>query len=569
MPKRRRNVNSTNPLSDARRGVVNNTSASSHSSGDKRLPQLQVEKKTNDLWHRKSGAGYSLFLQYYGGQPRGVVVATCDRGDASDGVTSDTATSSLNGTKKTVQADGGGMSRAAKKRQKKRARTLPMEAAVNDANYSTTNSSANDVQVNDTHEIDSSTMTTGEGSTSTHPLVLAFKSQTTKHGHLSSFVHTLATPLPLTLRIRKKNQSSSCSNNNDLETILKKYSNHIAPVSYDTSKQIYQSIAKTHNNGQVLSKSNLGTIPDLKKTIVNASTNGTIARQEIGSMLPVLCLHSIGAITIGSKVLDMCASPGSKTLQAIEIIGQDDGKKKGRIIANDVHIGRLNSLKEAVSRSGVPDLVTNRITYTNYDASTFPPPKSGKLFNAIICDVPCSGDGTIRKDKHILPLWTPRTGNELHILQVKILIRALELVNVGGVVCFSTCSLNPVEDEAVVAAALLKTMKSTERVKFELQEWPENLLLGFVHRPGIMEWKVGFYNHDNTEDDEESDDFGSIAFCDDEEEAKQCGHADAVATLWPPKHGDIEKLHLNRCVRLLPQDNDTGGFFLGLIKRLK
>ena len=96
-------------------------------------------------------------------------------------------------------------------------------------------------------------------------------------------------------------------------------------------------------------------------------------------------------------------------------------------------------------------------------------------------------------------------------------------------------------------------MKSTESVKFELQEWPENSLP----------------DHDNTEDDGESDDFGSIAFCANEEEAKRRGHADALATLWPLKRSDIKRLCLNLYVRPLPQDNDTGGFFLGLIKKLK
>lgn len=184
--------------------------------------------------------------------------------------------------------------------------------------------------------------------------------------------------------------------------------------------------------------------------------------------------------------------------------------------------------------------------------------------SSVMCHA-VDGDGTIRKDKHILPMWTPSTGNELHTLQVKILKRATELVKVGGVVCFSTCSLNPVEDEAVVTAAL--QMNSGNGRKFELEEWPKSLLPGFVHRPGIGEWRVGFYDHNNTEEDGESDDFGSITFCANKEEASQSGHGDAEATLWPPKDG-IEKLRLNRCVRLLPQDNNTGGFFLSLIKRL-
>jgi 16S rRNA C967 or C1407 C5-methylase (RsmB/RsmF family) len=184
--------------------------------------------------------------------------------------------------------------------------------------------------------------------------------------------------------------------------------------------------------------------------------DGTLARQEIGSMLPVICLRSCGSIKAGSKVLDLCASPGSKCLQALEIVSakRTDGKR-GRVIANDVHTGRLDALRDAVLRSGMPESIWERVTYTNYDASVFPAPKSGKLFDAIICDVPCGGDGTIRKDKHILPMWSPNISNAIHKLQLKMLSRALELVRVGGVVCYSTCSLNPIEDEAIVSAVLL------------------------------------------------------------------------------------------------------------------
>jgi 16S rRNA C967 or C1407 C5-methylase (RsmB/RsmF family) len=183
------------------------------------------------------------------------------------------------------------------------------------------------------------------------------------------------------------------------------------------------------------------------------------------------------------------------------------------------------------------------------------------LFDAIICDVPCSGDGTIRKDKHILPMWTPGTGNELHSLQVKILKRALELVKVGGVVCYSTCSLNPVEDEAVVAAAI----QNKTNMEFELMEWPKKLFPGFIRRQGVEDWNVGFYDHNKVE--EGTDDYGSIIFCRDETHAADAS-IDAAVSLWPTKL-NIQEIHLDRCVRLLPQDNDTGGFFLVLIKRLK
>ena len=150
-------------------------------------------------------------------------------------------------------------------------------------------------------------------------------------------------------------------------------------------------------------------------------------------MLPVIALNSINSLKAGSRVRDMCASPGSKTLQALEIVG-----KKGRIVANDVSEARLDALRGALERSGVSPTLLKRIHYTCQDGCLLQSPRlksksteeKGKRldFHAVICDVPCSGDGTIRKDKHILPMWKPNFGNELHSLQTRILLRALQLV---------------------------------------------------------------------------------------------------------------------------------------------
>lgn len=71
----------------------------------------------------------------------------------------------------------------------------------------------------------------------------------------------------------------------------------------------------------------------------------------------------------------------------------------------------------------------------------------------ILCDVPCSGDGTLRKAPRIWQTWNPRNSFQLHALQVRILQRALSLLRVGGTLVYSTCTISPIECEAVVAAA--------------------------------------------------------------------------------------------------------------------
>jgi 16S rRNA C967 or C1407 C5-methylase (RsmB/RsmF family) len=303
-----------------------------------------------------------------------------------------------------------------------------------------------------------------------------------------------------------------------------------------------------------------------------------MARQEIGSMLPVIALIGVGKLQYGSKVLDMCASPGSKTLQALEVVAScctshSNNRKQGRIVANDIHPLRLKALRDAIERSGVPESLTRRIKYTNHDASNFPTAKSGAKFDCIIADVPCSGDGTIRKDSHILPNWVPSIGNSLHALQLSILKRAIQLLKVGGVVAYSTCSLNPVEDEAVVASALTWG-NDLEKGSVELLDWPENSLPGFKRRCGVTKWRIAHYDWNGETDEDcdsllESDGMPRLSWFDSYDAAKDASMPHAVESMWPPETKVSKSMNIEKCTRLLPQDNDTGGFFVALIRKNK
>mmetsp|Transcript_35913 Transcript_35913/g.61268 ORF Transcript_35913/g.61268 Transcript_35913/m.61268 type:complete len:545 (-) Transcript_35913:57-1691(-) len=544
MPKRGRSSDGTNPLSSARKDAGTGSGSKSGSNINK------ADRAAQSLWHRKSGAGYNLFIRYYGSQPMGVI--TEDSDFASKGGRDVTGgENSASGADKSKNGSSTGMSRAAKKRRKKKFRAGNIESPQQEPNQ----------RVHASFSFTDDVLTSRQKLDASHPLIQAFTStNNNNYPHLTTFLHALSRPLPLTLRFRENEQVNS----KELKELLSaQHSDLISPVSYDPTNNIYQA---TPNSS--LCKSNLGKMSSkLKEKIVEGSMSGTLARQELGSMLPVLCLRSAGAMKNGSKVLDLCASPGSKTLQALEIVsGNSSGGKKGKVIANDVHSGRLDSLREAVLRSGMPKSLTSRVTYTNYDASIFPAPKSGKLFDAIICDVPCGGDGTIRKDKHILPMWSPNTSNALHGLQLKILNRALGLVKVGGVICYSTCSLNPIEDEAVVSAAL-GGGGSGDNSAFELLNWPRNLLPGFVRRPGVASWKVAFYDQNSVQNDEE--DFGSLSFFDSYNAALAAGVEEAESSFWPDLTKKHEGLPLDRCTRLFPQDQDTGGFFISLIKRIR
>ena len=105
---------------------------------------------------------------------------------------------------------------------------------------------------------------------------------------------------------------------------------------------------------------------------------------------------------------------------------------------------------------------------TNDDATKYPGPRRENdepmMFDRVLCDVPCSGDGTVRKNPLIWRSWTPYLGPSQHVLQTRIVTRGLQLLKVGGVLVYSTCSMQPAENESVVADALRRFKGQVELV---------------------------------------------------------------------------------------------------------
>ena len=475
-----------------------------------------------NLWNKKSGLGYTLFVQYYGQQPAGVVVDT-----------NVVAVAAGRNTKSVAAAAPQGQSRAAKRRRKK-------------------NGAASAAATSDKPEEEESTPPTEEANNRSR--LLAQLDKNPAYTHLEPFLTALSKPLPLTFRLRNLEHCSTEGNKEDQELLkneLATLSDIVAPVPYDS--QIYQALDSS------LHKSALSrTSPHLKELLVLGSSNGLLARQELGSMLPIVGLYRGKHLRKNHRVLDTCASPGSKTLQALEVVGI-----KGRVLANDIHPKRLETLKEAVSRSGVDHL--DRLVFMNHDASKYPLPKTIAP-HVVVTDVPCSGDGTIRKDHTVLPTWSPATARALHELQVRILVRSLQLVRVGGVVSYSTCSLNPMENESVVQAALLminnnsnkkESTTTTPPPPVELMEWPQ--LEGLTLRKGVVDWKVLDYA-----DKEDGDGVEWVEY-DSYENAQAAKMKHCYPTLWPASNA--ASLNLHHCRRLWPQDQDTGGFFVALFRK--
>ncbi|RQM29778.1 hypothetical protein B5M09_009184 [Aphanomyces astaci] len=279
----------------------------------------------------------------------------------------------------------------------------------------------------------------------------------------------------------------------------------------------------------------LALLSEFQKWLVNLSDSGDITRQEAVSMIPPLVL----GVESHHKVLDMCAAPGSKTSQLLESLHDDESKTgkmpTGLIVANDIDIKRAYMLTHQTKRVGSPALVI-----TCHEAQKFPLLSSSDnkqgFFDRILCDAPCSGDGTMRKNPMIWQKWHVRNGLSLHPLQLSIVKHGATLLKVGGRMCYSTCSFNPVENEAVVAELLRWSNGSLRLLDVSA------ILPKLKRRPGISTWKV--YDYDMVE----------TPVFDEAAEAAKGKYKTLPGSVFPPSAAEAEAFHLDRCMRCVPHD---------------
>jgi len=176
----------------------------------------------------------------------------------------------------------------------------------------------------------------------------------------------------------------------------------------------------------------------------------------------------------------------------------------GVLIGNDNNLGRLSALRHNAERLGVSNLVV-----TNDDARNFSIENLGiDALDGAVADVPCSCEGTCRKNPDVLEKWSMGHVESLVGVQKGILRRAIDLTRPGGEVVYSTCTFAPEENEAVVDHAI-------ETTAAEMVAWDAPL----ESSPGITEWE-----------DQQFDD-------------------------------SLTKAH-----RVYPHQNDTGGFFVAKLR---
>ena len=168
---------------------------------------------------------------------------------------------------------------------------------------------------------------------------------------------------------------------------------------------------------------------------------GKLYIQEATSLLPPLVAQIPKDISDDFKVLDMCAAPGSKTTQLAALMDN-----KGVLVANELDYSRLSPLKLNVERSGFTNIVI-----TNSDGALL---KGEEEFDRIILDAPCSGSGVIRKSPLTLKKYNPSQLHQVVSVQKKLFKRAIGLLKLGGILTYSTCSIDPEENEYIVKWAL-------------------------------------------------------------------------------------------------------------------
>jgi tRNA (cytosine49-C5)-methyltransferase len=215
--------------------------------------------------------------------------------------------------------------------------------------------------------------------------------------------------------------------------------------------------------------------------------------QEAASMIPPLVLNP----KPGEVVLDMAAAPGSKTTQMAVMM-----ENTGIIVANDYKGQRLQSLGINIQRS-----VLTNVILTLMDGNRF----HNFQFDKILLDAPCSGTGTIRKSLKTVSIWNPAMITKLAKQQQKLISNAFRNLKPGGEMVYSTCSLEPEENEGVI--------------DYLLHQFPDADILpvklaGLKTSPPIQEFNNKKYDS-----------------------------------------------RVSRSLRIWPQDNDTEGFFVAKLRK--
>ena len=161
--------------------------------------------------------------------------------------------------------------------------------------------------------------------------------------------------------------------------------------------------------------------------------------QALSSAFPVLALSP----KCNEFILDLCAAPGGKTGFISQVM-----EDTGLIVANDRKISRLTALTANLKRLGVTNTMVTFYRGENFPLSTF--------FDKILLDAPCSGEGKYKLSEDGRIYFKKQGNTNLPAIQKGLILRAFDLLSPGGTLIYSTCTINPEENEAVITHLLKK-----------------------------------------------------------------------------------------------------------------
>ena len=191
---------------------------------------------------------------------------------------------------------------------------------------------------------------------------------------------------------------------------------------------------------------------------------GLFTIQDVSSALAV----EAADIKSGDFVMDICAAPGGKSILAAE--------KAGKVLARDVSESKISIIEENLQR-----MKTDNITVEVHDATIFDENYKEKA-DVLIMDVPCSGLGVIGKKRDIKYHATPESLTSIVELQKQIVENSWQYVKQGGTLLYSTCTINPAENERMVEWIV-------EQYPFEV-EVQKQIMPGFMKADGFFYAKL-------------------------------------------------------------------------------
>ena len=175
--------------------------------------------------------------------------------------------------------------------------------------------------------------------------------------------------------------------------------------------------------------------------------------QEPSSMIIGLLKQFLEKMDLNLRLLDLCAAPGGKSTHLASIMPQGS-----KLVANEVIRPRAAILRENISRWGLPN-----VEVTSMDPSQFAP--RGYAFDFILVDAPCSGEGMFRKDPESVKEWSPESVQLCASRQQRIVADIWPSLEPGGLLAYSTCTMNRSENEENVAW-IIETL-GAERVSYD------------------------------------------------------------------------------------------------------